>query len=315
MIADYLRSSMNPFDPANSATQTVSGQTLWQWRREAQHNAIAANIPASEVDWLLQAIAGLDRLTLHLESFRESGEISLRCSFDALTQLWQQRLEDRVPVQYLVGATPWRHFLLTVSPAVLIPRPETECLIDLAIAATEKMPGLMQGDWADLGTGSGAIALGLADAFPRATIHAVDYSADALTIAQTNARSLRLNDRIQFHQGSWFKPLTSLKGKLSGMVANPPYIPSSIISELQPEVSQHEPHLALDGGKDGLNCIRHLITTAPDYLISGGLWLIEMMAGQAEAVVELLQLQGHYREIQTHQDLAGIDRFASAYRV
>jgi len=306
---------MNLSNPANSLTQTVSGQTLWQWRREAQRNAIAVNISTSEVDWLLQEIAGLDRLTLRLESFRDWAEIPLRYSLDTITQLWQQRLEARVPVQYLVGATPWRRFLLTVSPAVLIPRPETEYLVDLAIAATKKMPSLAQGDWADLGTGSGAIALGLADVFPSATIHAVDFSSDALTIAQTNARLSKLDDRIQFHQGSWFEPLTSLTDKLSGMVSNPPYIPSAMISELQPEVSRHEPHLALDGGRDGLDCIRHLVTAAPDYLISGGLWLIELMAGQAEPVVELLHQQGSYCDIQIHQDLAGIDRFVLAYRV
>ncbi len=172
-----------------------------------------------------------------------------------------------------------------------------------------------QDAWADLGTGSGAIALGLAYAMPAAQIHAVDYSAAALEIASYNAQKLGFETRIQFHQGSWWEPLNSLKGEFSGMVSNPPYIPSTLISELQPEVAWHEPHLALNGGSDGLDYIHHLIEVSPVYLRPGGIWLIEMMAGQAPVVAELLHQQGSYCQIQIFSDLAGIDRFALAYRV
>jgi release factor glutamine methyltransferase len=99
------------------------------------------------------------------------------------------------------------------------------------------------------------------------------------------------------------------------MESNPPYIPSSMIPNLQPEVALHEPHVALDGGADGLDCLRHLVDRAPNYLKPGGIWLSEMMAGQAEAVAELLQHQGSYRDIEIYADLAGIDRFALAFRV
>jgi release factor glutamine methyltransferase len=119
---------------------------------------------------------------------------------------------------------------------------------------------------------------------------------------------------IQFYEGSWLQPLAHLKGQLSGMVANPPYIPSAMVPALQPEVARHEPHLALDGGIDGLDCLRHLVTTAPDYLQSGGIWLVETMAGQANTVVALLEQQGSYHQMQIHSDLAGIDRFVLAYR-
>jgi release factor glutamine methyltransferase len=250
-----------------------------------------------------------------LLSSNDHTPIAMPHSLEELSQLWQQRLESRVPVQYLAGAAPWRNFVLSVSPAVLIPRPETEYVIDLAIDAVQHQPKLKQGHWADLGTGSGAIALGLADAFAEASIHAVDRSVDALAVAQQNAQQLGLSDRIQFYQGDWFEPLTHLQGKLSGMVSNPPYIPSAMLSELQPEVVAHEPSLALDGGADGLDCIRHLVATAPNYLIPGGVWLIEMMAGQAEAVANLLQTQGNYGNVQIYPDLAGVDRFALAYRV
>ncbi len=307
-----------------STLSVVSSVELWQWRQDACKSASDAGIPVAEVDWLLQEVAGLDPLTLRLESFKgrcSSGAapprpIKLRYPLPKLSQLWQRRLHERCPVQYLAGATPWRHFSLTVSPAVLIPRPETEYLIDLAMEAVKNnpTPQLGAGHWADLGTGSGAIAIGLADALPTATIHAVDCSTDALAIAQLNAQQLGLAERIQFYQGSWWEPLEALKGQLSGMVANPPYIPSSWVEELQPEVRHHEPHLALDGGSDGLDCIRQLIETSPDYLRPGGVWLIEMMEGQADTVAQLLHQQGSYCQIQIFSDLAGIDRFALAYR-
>jgi len=165
-----------------------------------------------------------------------------------------------------------------------------------------------------LGTGSGAIAIGLASVFPSAKIHAVDRSASALAIAQSNAQNLGYGDRIQFYLGDWWEPLASLEGQVSGMVSNPPYIPSSLIPQLQPEVANHEPHSALDGGDDGLDCICHLVATAPNYLRSGGVWLIELMAGQAEAVCELLWQQGNYIDVRVYADLAGIERFALAYR-
>ncbi|MDD1420519.1 peptide chain release factor N(5)-glutamine methyltransferase [Dolichospermum sp. ST_sed1] len=292
--------------------QIVSGLELWQWRKTAIQAATAADISPMEVDWLLLTISNLDRLALRLESFKTWHQIPLQLSLTELEQLWQRRLHDHLPVQYIAGTTAWRKFQLTVSPAVLIPRPETEILIDLAIAATNNQ--IQAGHWADLGTGSGAIALGLAELFINATIHAVDVSPAALAVAQTNAENLGFRERIQFYQGSWWHPLESLKGKFSGMVSNPPYIPSDTVLTLQPEVVKHEPHLALDGGADGLDYIRHLITVSPDYLLPGGVWLIEMMAGQAETVRELLENNGNYGNISIHADLAGIERFAVAFK-
>jgi release factor glutamine methyltransferase len=289
----------------------VSGLRLIQWRNNAIIAAIAADVSPIEVDWLLQEVAGLDRLALRLESFKDWPSIQLDLPLEDLEHLWQRRLYDRLPVQYIAGVTPWRNFKIAVSSAVLIPRPETECLIDLAVAAAETN-SLRQGHWADLGTGSGVLALGLADVFANAIIHAVDCSPQALAIAQKNARSAGFGQRIRFYEGEWWLPLESLKGQFSGMVSNPPYIPSSTVLTLQPEVVNHEPHLALDGGADGLDCIRHLIDISPEYLKPGGVWLIEMMAGQADKVRELLQ-QASYHNIQIHADFAGIERFAVAY--
>ncbi|WP_413172589.1 peptide chain release factor N(5)-glutamine methyltransferase [Anabaena azotica] len=292
--------------------QPVSGLELWHWRNQAIQSAIAHDISPVEVDWLLQEISELDRLNLRLESFKAWDQVQTQISLAELDQLWQRRLHDRLPVQYIAGVTPWRRFKLAVSSAVLIPRPETEMLIDLAVAAAERS-GLQSGHWADLGTGSGAIALGLAEVLTNATFYAVDVSSEALAVAKTNAENLGFGERVKFYQGSWWKPLASLQGQFSGMVSNPPYIPSDTVLTLQPEVVQHEPHLALDGGIDGLDCIRDLIAVSPAYLRPGGVWLIEMMAGQADTVRELLENNGNYCNISIHADLAGIERFAVAY--
>ena len=267
-----------------------------------------------ELDWLILRTTNLDKLDLRLRSPSISQKITSEILIN-LDDLWQKRISDRIPVQYLTGSVTWRDLQLQVTPAVLIPRPETELIIDI-IAENCQAPIYQQGIWVDLGTGSGAIAIGLAQHFAatKAKILAIDYSPSALEIAQLNA--LNNSQKIDFHHGNWFEPLAklNLKNKLTGLVSNPPYIPSIQVLNLQPEVTNHEPHLALDGGDDGLNAIHELVNTAPTYLISGGFWIIEIMAGQAEIVRSLLIANGNYTNIHIHQDYAGIERFISAQR-
>ncbi|MBE9159579.1 peptide chain release factor N(5)-glutamine methyltransferase [Nodosilinea sp. LEGE 06152] len=303
---------------------SVTGHELWAWRQNACQAAQAAGVEAREVDWLLMAVADVDGLALKLGTVQGRSHITLRYPLAELERRWQQRLTQRVPVQYLVGETPWRDLTLSVSPAVLIPRPETELIIELAAAAIANSPigdQLATGVWVDMGTGSGAIALGLAQTFSAASILAVDFSAEALAIAVENATRVGLRDgqsptpdgqRITFYQGSWFEPLAAYRGQISAVVSNPPYIPSALLPTLQPEVVNHEPAAALDGGDDGLTALRILVTQAPDYLVAGGLWLVETMAGQGESVRDLLEAQGSYRDIHIWLDLAGRDRFVQA---
>lgn len=299
----------------------VSGEDLWQWRQSAcqdtfdyLRNVEFAKEHIRELDWLLTAVAAVDRLALKLETYRNCPAIAMERSLPNLSILWQRRLTEQVPVQYLLGRTDWRDFTLTVAPGVLIPRPETELLIDLALAAFPQAAH-EPAHWVDLGTGSGAIALALAKSFSNDFIHAVDTSVTALNITQHNAQQLGLTKQVQFYQGDWLHPLSHLKGELKGIISNPPYIPSAIVPTLQPEVARHEPHLALDGGADGLDSIRTIVLQAPEFLHSGGVLLLEMMMGQSEAVSALLEQSGCYRNIQIHPDLAGIQRFAQAHRI
>ena len=283
----------------------IDGATVWQWHQGASTEVLAA-------EWLLSALTDVDKLSLRLGTLIDRQSVQLDRPWPEILTLWRQHLEQRIPLQYLVGTAPWRDWDLQVSPAVLIPRPETELIIDLVLEHTSAVSQI--GHWLDLGTGSGAIAIGLAAALPQATIHAVDYSDAALAIARHNITNAGLIDRVQLYQGSWWQPLSHLSGQVMGMVSNPPYIPTPLVADLQPEVALHEPHLALDGGEDGLVAIRELVNTAPDFLVAGGLWLVEIMAGQGVAVVELLEQQGQYRDMQIINDWAEFDRFVVAWR-
>jgi release factor glutamine methyltransferase len=284
----------------------IDGATIWQWYQETAANRVAA-------EWLLQSITDVDKLSLRLGILADRQFVQLDRPWPEILDLWQQHLNLRVPIQYLVGTTSWRDWELKVSPAVLIPRPETELIIDLVLEHTA--PARRCGNWLDLGTGSGAIAIGLAAAMPQATIHAVDDSNAALAIARQNIANAGFIANVRLYQGSWWQPLDHLQGQVQGMISNPPYIPTVMVANLQPEVALHEPHLALDGGDDGLVAIRELVTMAPDFLVPDGLWLIEMMAGQGSAVVELLQQHRQYRDIQVINDWAGWDRFVIARRL
>jgi release factor glutamine methyltransferase len=291
---------------------SISGQELSQWRQQAIADLEQAQLSPKEVDIFLQAVTDLDTLSLRLQSFREREKIPLSYSWSEITKRWQKRLQARVPLQYLLESVVWRNFTLKVSPEVLIPRPETELLIDIV---GETVRGDDGGIWVDMGTGSGAIAIGLASILTKAEIYAIDYSQTALAIAKENIINTGFADRIILKQGSWWTPLEKWKGQIRGMLSNPPYIPSAEILDLQIEVREHEPRLALDGGEDGLTALRYLVATAPDYLRSGGLWLVEMRAGQGEKVVQMLENQGNYRQIQIINDLAGFDRFVLAERI
>jgi release factor glutamine methyltransferase len=283
---------------------------FWEWY---DRNFLAAqehNVSIYELEWLILRLSDLDKLDLRLRSQNITQKITpeLLTNLDCL---WQKRLRNRIPVQYLTGSVTWRDLELQVSPAVLIPRPETELIIDI-VAENCQDEIYKNGIWVDLGTGSGAIAISLAQYFAQAQVHAVDCSEAALEIAKLNAH--KNQQQIQFHHGNWFEPLANLnlETKLAGIVSNPPYIPSLEVLNLQPEVTHHEPHLALDGGDDGLDAIRELIAIAPDYLISSGFWIVELMSGQAEIVRSLLKDNGKYTSIQIHQDYSGIERFVCA---
>jgi release factor glutamine methyltransferase len=273
------------------------------WRQRAIAQAMAANIDIAEVDYLIAAVSGLARLQIRL-----AAEDVLVPWEGELEQLWQRRIKERIPMQYLTGFSFWRDLTLKVTPATLIPRPETELLVDLAIDFLRSHPHPVL---ADLGTGTGALAIAIARAVPACTVYAIDLSPDALAIARTNVKTYGLKNQVYLLEGAWFSPLPA-NLQLDALVSNPPYIPTAIVGELAVEVRCHEPQLALDGGSDGLQSIRVLIQQAPKFLKPGGFWGIEVMAGQAGSVISCLEKTENYEHIGSVNDLAGIARFVTA---
>lgn len=217
-----------------------------------------------------------------------------------LYQLHLARREQRVPLAYITGRQGFRRIELTVDPRVLIPRPETELLV--AVVEAGRPCGIL-----DVATGSGAVALALADELPDATITAADVSEDALALARANAHALNLDDRVSFVHSDL---LAGVTGRFDAIAANLPYVESAVIDTLQPEVARHEPRLALDGGDDGLDLVRRLVAQVPSHLKPGGLLALEIGAGQAVETERILRAHG-FADTDRHEDLAGIERVVS----
>jgi len=187
-----------------------------------------------------------------------------------------------------------------VGPAVLIPRPETEHLVEVVL---EKAAGIEDARIVDVGTGSGAIAVTLARKLERAQVTAIDLSADALKVARENAD--RNGSRVRFLEGDLLTPVAS--ERFDFVVSNPPYVPDVEKAWLSIDVRDHEPHLALFGGEDGMGIYRRLIPQAKDVLVSGGWLVMEMGFGQGEKVQRLME-QAEFKEIEIVPDLQGIER-------
>lgn len=211
-----------------------------------------------------------------------------------------RRRARREPVAYITGTRGFWSLDLAVDGRVLIPRPETELLVEHALAL---LKGREAPQVVDVGTGSGCIALALASERPDAIIRAVDASPHALNVAAQNAKTLDLT--VEFLRGNL---LAGIDGPLDLVVSNPPYIPSADVDQLMPEVVRHEPRLALDGGPDGLVLIRALVDQAATRLVPGGALALEIGFDQGPAVRALLEAGGRFVDVVVHRDLASHDR-------
>ena len=217
---------------------SCSGQELLAWRRRQ----LLRGGRAVDLDWLLAMEANLSWAELQRLRILPESTASLASSLRDLEKLWSVHLRNHVPLQHLVGRCPWRDLDLQISSAALIPRQETELLIDFALDCLQEPQAAgcaFVGRWADLGTGSGALAIALARALPGWDGHAVDLSAAALGLAQTNLNALTTSRTWQLHQGSWWDPLQRWWGLFDLVVANPPYIPSQVVEALDPLVRDH----------------------------------------------------------------------------
>lgn len=288
----------------NDTTMTDNKRTstIAQLHREGT-SGLAGDDAAREAELLLAAALGKDRAWL-----RAHGDDVLPVETKKRYRAWLERRAAGEPVAYLLGQREFWSLPLVVTPSVLIPRADTERLVELAL---ERLPDDRPCRVADLGTGSGAIALAIAHERPLADVTATDASADALAVARGNAERLGLGERVRFQRGDWFEALTGID-PFDVIVSNPPYIAADD-QHLREGDLRYEPAAALISGVDGLDAIRHIISNAPAHLTRDGWLLIEHGHTQAAAVRALMQASG-FADVASATDLAGIERVTLARR-
>lgn len=283
-------------------TPALSHATLMTLLRDGWAALEAAGVPTARQDaeWLLASVLGAERFALYVEPEHPVSA--------AEAERYRRLVERRAahePLQHLLGFEEFRGLRLLVTPDVLIPRPETEGLVEWARDLLRSRPRPLV---ADLGTGSGAIACALAHELPEVQVLAVERSRPALMVAARNVYGLGLAERVRLLSGDLFEPLHRYRERIDMVVANPPYLPSATIAGLPAEVSAYEPREALDGGPDGMGVIRRIIAGAPEVLRPGGWLLMEIGEEQAGPLASLMAAEG-FSGIQSRHDLRGVERY------
>lgn len=264
---------------------------------KARLEAVGLSGPVIDARLLVEAAADATRLDIVTDPHR-----LLSAEQEARLEDYLERRSRREPVSHILGRKGFWKIMLQVTPDVLTPRPDTECVVDAVLKATGEHERL---SILDLGVGSGAILLAILAERPNARGLGVDVSEDALAVARDNAAHLGLAGRCALLRGDWADGLSDASFDI--VTANPPYIASEVIETLEPEVRVHEPRLALDGGADGLDAYRRLAPEILRVLKPGGRFAVEIGYDQKAAVEALFQEAGA-EEVSTQQDLAGLDR-------
>ena len=292
--------------PETTQPSGQSAQRVWtvlELLRWTQGHFARQGIESARLDaeCLLAHALGVERLQVYID-FDKPVEMAERARF---RELVRRRAIDRVPVSHLLGSREFWSMSLRVSAAVLTPRPETETLVEAALARSPEAGAALE--VVDLGTGSGAVALAIAQEWPESVITATDCSQKALILAQENAEALGMRGRIRFLRGNW---LGAVEGEsFDVLLSNPPYLAESERSQVPPELA-HEPEEALFAGPEGLDALRGLIQGAPQALRRGGLAVFEMAPQQVDWAETALREAG-FVDLSTHRDLAGRQRVVS----
>ena len=276
---------------------------------QASRRLATVGIGSSRLDaeLLLAAAAGVTREAVVIGSIELSPETLIK--FDAMVA----RREKREPVAYILGHKEFYSLDFEVSPAVLIPRPESEFVVG---AALESIAGKADARVLDIGTGSGAIAIAIAVNAPRTRITAVDISADALAIAARNAKNNRVEDRVTLRRADCFDTFDggSALGAFEVIASNPPYLDDAEIAALEPDVRGYEPRVAMSAGVGGLDILRRIASTAPAHLAHDGELILEVAVGQAAVVSKLVEEAG-LRVVTVINDFAGHPRVVRARKI
>ena len=261
-----------------------------------------------DAEHLLAHVTGIGRLELYLQYDRPM----LAEELDRYRPFLKRRA-GREPLQYILERAPFRHLELHVDPSVLIPRPETEVLLD-EVLDWAKAEGREDMNALDLGTGSGAIALSLALEGPFERVVATDTSQAALEVARRNCARAGLEDKLEFRHGAYYEPVDA-SDEFDVIASNPPYVADGEGPSLQPEVRDWEPVQALFAGQDGLRALRTIVAGAGSWLVAGGLLALEVGLGQAGLVAGLLEDTSEYAEVRVRRDFTGRERMVLARRI
>jgi release factor glutamine methyltransferase len=266
--------------------------------------------PRATAEILLAHTLGVGRVDLYVQYDRPLEEDEL----GRFKEYIRRRIQ-REPVAYIVGKKEFWSMDFDVSPDVLIPRPETETLVEAALMIVPAEPTAAPLKIVDLGTGSGAVVVAVASERPGHEFYAVDRSEEVLAVAQGNARAHGLDKTVTFLQGDWFDAIRGKGLCFDVIISNPPYISTPELEELPPEISRHEPWEALDGGADGLDAIRLIVREASDYMAPGGWLLFEIGHDQWARVEKLMSAAKAYSDIDVMKDYGRRDRVARARRI
>ena len=280
----------------------ISVKEFLFWRK----NQLSKGGDKQSFDLLLDCKGGISASEINLLKINPVGKLYLRKNLSYLESAWDDHLLNLTPIQHLCGVVFWRDLKLKVSNKVLIPRSETELIIDIVYKLFEKKPEKLL--FAELGTGSGAISISLALENPSWQGVATDIDQDALEIANKNYMESCDQSNLKFYCGHWWDPVELFKGKLDLAISNPPYIPTDTYEELPEEVKNFEPKIALIGGEDGLEHIREIILKAPLFLKEKGWLILENHFDQGEKVKQLL-VKNRFTSVETVKDFSGIGRF------
>lgn len=271
------------------------------------------NNPLLDAQLLLSYTLNVDKIYI----YTHNDELIDEEAVDKFLKLIRKRSKG-YPLQYILGVQEFMGLDFFVKEGVLIPRPDTETLVEYLIEVVKS--GYFNGkdivNIVDIGAGSGAITLSLAHYLDNSHVYSIDISDTALEVTDINRKRLKLQSKVELLKGDILKPLEdlSLYGMIDIIVSNPPYIPSKEIGSLQTEVAEHEPRLALDGGDDGLDYYRRIVSEGIPYLSKKGVIAFEIGYDQGIEVKQLLQGSGYFRKVEIKKDLSGHDRVVAGYR-
>jgi len=262
--------------------------------------------PRATAEILLAHALNAKRIDLYLR-YDQPLNFDERDRFKALIK----RRLNREPVAYIVGCKEFWSMDLEVTRDVLIPRPETECLVERALERLTRESGLQPKFILELGTGSGSVILALATENSRHVYWGTDISINAIQVARRNAFRHGLDHRVHFIVTDWLSAFKVQSGLFDLIISNPPYVRSGDLVKLQPEIQAYEPLTALDGAEDGLLCLRQIIQSAYLYLKPAGLLLLEMSDDQKAQLNQIISECGQYEDIEFYKDYSGYDRIAA----